>query len=72
MPGSRAETLAKDPRPDEAKLDELFWAALGRAPSAAERAGARAHLVKHADNQRGAFEDIIWALINTKEFQFID
>ena len=31
-PGGRAEQLAKDPRPDEQKIDELFWAAFAAAP----------------------------------------
>ncbi|HZW34721.1 MAG TPA: DUF1549 domain-containing protein [Isosphaeraceae bacterium] len=71
-PGSRAERLAQDPRPDAQKVEELFWAAFGRAPSQTETATALAHLAKHAANKRVAFEDILWALINAKEFQFID
>ncbi len=31
--GSRAEKLAKDPRPDEQKIDELFWDAFARGPT---------------------------------------
>src|SRR5207248_8478709 len=42
--GSRADQLAKDPRPDAPKVDELFWAAFGRAPSDKETASALAHL----------------------------
>jgi hypothetical protein len=71
-PGSRAEQLTKDPRPDGAKVAELFWAAFGRAPADRELATAGAHLAKHAGNKRAALEDIIWALVNAKEFQFID
>jgi len=29
-----------------------------------------AHLEKHKDNQKVAYEDIVWALINSKEFLF--
>jgi hypothetical protein len=71
-PGSRAEQLAKDPRPDSQKLDDLFWVAFGRAASESEKARALEHLAKHAANKRTALEDIIWALINAKEFQFVD
>jgi len=31
---------------------------------------AKAHLEKHQQNKKNAWEDIIWALINTKEFLF--
>jgi hypothetical protein len=70
--GGRAETLVKDTRPDEAKVEELFWSAFGRAPSSGETASALAHLAAHADKKREAYEDIVWALINAKEFQFND
>jgi len=71
-PGSRAEQLFQDPRPDAQKIDDLFWAAFSRAPSERETARALEHLAKHAAGKRSAFEDIIWALVNAKEFQFID
>jgi hypothetical protein len=70
--GGRAETLVKDTRPDEAKVEELFWSAFGRTPSSGETASALAHLAAHADKKREAYEDIVWALINAKEFQFND
>jgi hypothetical protein len=31
---------------------------------------ALAHIEKHKDNKKVAYEDILWALINTKEFLF--
>ena len=70
--GSRAEVLAADKRPDAAKIDELFWTAFGRGASSTETATALEHLSKHASARKAAYEDIIWALINAKEFQFID
>jgi len=71
-PGSRAEQLFQDPRPDAQKIDDLFWAAFSRAPSERETARALEHLAKHGASKRSAFEDIIWAVVNAKEFQFID
>ena len=50
-PGSRAEQLAKDPRPDAQKIDELFWAAFARGATKQETASALAHLTKHAANR---------------------
>ena len=42
------------------------------AASSTETATALEHLAKHAPARKAAYEDIIWALINAKEFQFID
>ncbi|GAC1475944.1 MAG: DUF1549 domain-containing protein [Isosphaeraceae bacterium] len=70
--GSRAERLAQDPGPDAPKLEALFWSAFGRAPSSGEIASALSHLARNAQKRREAYEDIVWALINAKEFQFND
>jgi hypothetical protein len=68
----RAEALAKDPRPDPEKIEELFWAAFARAPSRAELVTATEHILSHKDKKKEAYEDIVWALVNAKEFQFND
>ncbi len=31
---------------------------------------ALAHIAKHAGNKKIAYENILWALLNTKEFVF--
>ncbi len=67
----RADTLAQDPRPDSQKIDELFLWVYGRKPTTDQRSVALAHLAKHADNKKAAYENILWALLNTKEFVFI-
>src|SRR5438128_11950809 len=46
--GGRADALAKDPRPDDVKLDELFVHAVGKPPTAEQRRVAHEHLAKHA------------------------
>jgi hypothetical protein len=68
--GGRADTLAKDPRPDADKVDELFLWAFARKPTAEQRDFALAHIAKHGANKKLAYENIIWALLNTKEFIF--
>jgi hypothetical protein len=68
--GSRAELLAKDPRPDAEKVEEMFLWAFARRPSADHLQLALAHINRHAQNKRIAYENLLWALINTKEFQF--
>jgi Protein of unknown function (DUF1553) len=70
--GSRAALLAADPRDDRTKVGELFWSAFGRAADERELSAAIAHLRAHNGNRKDAYEDIIWALLNSKEFQFID
>jgi hypothetical protein len=70
--GARAEQLAKDPRPDSQKIEQLFLAAFARPAGSGEMTTALEHLAKNAGNRKAAFEDILWALINAKEFQFID
>ncbi|MFO0956126.1 MAG: DUF1549 domain-containing protein [Isosphaeraceae bacterium] len=70
--GGRAELLAKDPRPDGEKVEELFWDAFARAPSDSEKTAAVTHIQADPSRRKEAYEDILWALINAKEFQFVD
>ncbi len=48
-------------------LVELYWAALARAPKPAELEQTLA-LVERATNRRQALEDVLWGLLNAKEF----
>jgi hypothetical protein len=68
--GARADKLAKDPRPDDEKVAELFVAAIGKKPTAEQLAMAKQHLDKHAKDKKQAYENIVWALLNTKAFLF--
>jgi hypothetical protein len=69
-PGGRAEMLAKDTRPDAEKIDELFQWAFARKPTEEQRNTALEHVSKNAANKKIAYENILWALLNTKEFIF--
>ena len=69
----RADLLAKDMRPDAEKIEDLFLWAFGRKPTAKDVEAAQAHIAKYGDKPGGkkvAYENILWALINTKEFIF--
>jgi hypothetical protein len=68
--GGRADLIAKDPRPDAEKIEELFFWAVGHKPTQAKLDKALALIEKNKANKRIAYEDIIWGLINTKEFVF--
>ena len=67
--GGRAALLAADERGLEERLREVYLWCFSREPDAEEVAIALEHLEK-SENQRHAFEDILWALVNTKEFLF--
>lgn len=75
----RADMLTKDTRPDDDKITDLYHIALSREPNADEVKFARIHLEKKTKAKTGeeafkskkeAYEDILWALLNTKEFLF--
>lgn len=81
----RAAALAKEKeRGDEERIAELYLHGLSRQPAPEEMAIALAHLKKKRDQsaadpealspeqaEREAFEDIVWVLLNTKEFMFV-
>jgi hypothetical protein len=66
----RADVLAKDKRPDAEKVEELFLWAFARKPTEEQRNKALEHIAKNAGNKKVAYENILWALLNTKEFIF--
>ena len=77
--GGRAASLGEDStRPDEEKLRELYLLTFSREPSEKEIATGKTHIAKRTAAQseteivakRQAYEDIVWALLNTKEFLF--
>ncbi|MCI0683694.1 MAG: DUF1549 and DUF1553 domain-containing protein [Gemmataceae bacterium] len=63
----RLEKLIKSTKSDDEALDELFLATLSRLPSARDRQ-AFADYRKMVTDRRTAFNDTVWALINTREF----
>ena len=68
---SRAAMLAKDTkRSNEEKVKELYRWVYSRAPQAQEMKFALSYIDRHKEKPQVAYEDIIWALINTKEFLF--
>lgn len=69
--GPRAQQLAGDKeRAPEVKIRELYLVAFSREPAPEEVTIAVEHLKKNEADPKRAYEDIIWALINTKEFLF--
>ncbi len=82
--GRAARLAAETDRPDEERIHELYRRALSRDAAPDELAVALAHLEKKrkrsaedpkklplATAERQAFEDIIWVVVNTKEFLYV-
>jgi hypothetical protein len=61
-----------DPRPDAAKVEELYRLCYSRGPIDEERNVCLGHLARcrTEGRPRQAYEDLVWTLINTKEFLF--
>lgn len=68
-PNNRLGQLLAAKKSDEEILTELYFAALARAPLEDEKRIALEHVAKR-DDKRKAWEDVMWALINTREFLF--
>jgi len=69
-PAGRAARLSAAGLPDEKMIEELFLASLTRVPSTEERGLLIDKLRKSGAGRRRIVEDILWALVNHKEFLF--
>src|SRR5688572_16121723 len=65
--GNRTAKLARSELSNEEAVEELFLATLTRVPTANEKAGALEYL-KGTKNRAEGLQDVLWALINTREF----
>ena len=65
----RTARLASSDRAADGIIDELYLATLARFPSEAERQLMQQAFAE-SNNRREAAEDILWTLLNTKEFVF--
>jgi len=81
QPGGRAEKLASDTRPPEERVRDVYLAAFSRLPKEEELKTAVEYLTEVRTDAAGTtiepqragrenFQDLLWALINTKEFLF--
>ncbi|HKB39006.1 MAG TPA: DUF1549 and DUF1553 domain-containing protein, partial [Gemmataceae bacterium] len=64
--GGRLARLLPEKTPDEQVIEELFLATVSRFPDEEERQWSREHL--KTKGRKDAFADVLWALINTREF----
>ena len=70
--GGRAAQLgaAAADKPIDEQVTELFYWAFARPPRDDEMALVRDHIERQPNKQQ-AYEDVLWALFNTKEFLFV-
>ncbi|WP_245764626.1 DUF1549 and DUF1553 domain-containing protein [Planctomicrobium piriforme] len=79
--GGRADQLSKDSRTDAEKVRDLYLMAFSRLPNDVELQATESYLAKPRLNAQGqpldpqqakrqGYEDLLWALMNTKEFLF--
>jgi hypothetical protein len=69
--GGRATALAGDQaRPIGEKIDELYRVAVSRPARPEEAAEIERYVAARADKAKEAWEDVVWSLLNTKEFLF--
>jgi hypothetical protein len=69
-PGGRAARLAKDNRPHEEKIREIYQVAYSRLPTPQEMEVTLAYVAKREKSVQAAYEDILWAIVCSKEFLF--
>ena len=65
----RVAKFFKDKKPTADMIEELYLTALGRSPTVAERKKLNDYVDGAKDKQR-AIEDVLWAILNTREFMF--
>jgi hypothetical protein len=68
----RASTLANGKNTNREIVDELYLLAYGRFPTADEATTCLTRFQKSGQTRRVVIEDLLWALINTPEFSFVD
>jgi hypothetical protein len=65
----RVAKLVTAKTPPEKAIDELYLAALTRSPTSAEKTRALRYVAAKTDPRRG-LEDVLWVLLNSREFLF--
>jgi hypothetical protein len=70
LAGGRTGAMSTDKATTpEQKIEQLYLIAFSRKPESQEIAAAKAHLEKF-QYSKASYEDLLWALLNTKEFLF--
>jgi hypothetical protein len=68
--GRAARLAAATDRSTDDRVRELYLWVYAREPDSDELQIAREHLTRHASSPETAYGDLVWALLNTREFLF--
>lgn len=68
--GLAAKLATDEEKTNEQKAADVYLRALSRLPTAQELEVV-GRFVRETENPRKAWEDVVWAIINAKEFQFV-
>jgi len=66
----RVAALIKDKKTDAECIEQLYLATLGRLPNANETNRTLHFLTQNMAQRQQALEDVLWSLLNSKEFMF--
>jgi uncharacterized protein DUF1549/uncharacterized protein DUF1553 len=69
-PSGRVQQVVRSGKPDGEVIEELYLAALSRRPTKQEVDDALS-LVRSSTSKAEGFEDVMWSLLNSREFLFI-
>jgi hypothetical protein len=64
----RIQRLVQAKKSDAEVVDEIYLAALSRLPKEEEKRKVTEHLVKNKNARPQAIQDLLWAVLNSKEF----
>ena len=62
--------LIKEGKPDKQIVDDLYYRCFGRLPLEKESKAINQALAESGDSRQAVLEDVLWALLNSKEFYF--
>lgn len=70
--GGRAHNLSQSPLTSAAIIDDLYLATFSRFPTASEASVLVAEFEKPGADRRRLTEDVLWSLLNSAEFLYVD
>jgi hypothetical protein len=68
-PQALPQTISPTGESAESKIGEIYQRAFSRLPNEQELSSSLAYL-SQKENQQEAYQDLVWALLNCKEFLF--